>query len=89
MKAERFDKASRRHTYIAILGIIVLTFLVLISITGATQNSGTWINKGVNLAKLGKSDAAIKACDKVIKINSHNSYVWYNKGLEQERSCFK
>jgi tetratricopeptide (TPR) repeat protein len=84
MKTTRFDKASRRHTYIATLGIIVLTFLVLISIAGATQNSGTWINKGVNLVKLGNSDEAIKACDKAIKINSHNSYVWYNKGLEQE-----
>ena len=89
MKTTRFDKASRRHTYIATLGIIVLTFLVLISIAGATQNSGTWINKGVNLVKLGNSDEAIKACDKAIKINSHNSYVWYNKGLEQERRCFK
>ena len=72
---------------IALVSIAIA--LVLVSIAGATQDSGTWINKGVNLAKLGKSDAAIKACDKAIKVNSHNSYVWYNKGLEQERSCFK
>jgi len=79
MKTTRFDKASRRHTYIATLGIIVLTFLVLISIAGATQNSGTWINKGVNLVKLGNSDEAIKAYDKLIELNPNDSGAWNKK----------
>ena len=40
-----------------------------------------WNNKGVALAKLNKSDEAIKAYDKAIEINPHNSNAWNNKGV--------
>jgi|GEM_PF-4658130 Flp pilus assembly protein TadD len=62
--------------------------LVLVSIAGATQDTGTWINKGVNIAKLGKFDDAITACNKAIQTRPHDSCSWYKKGLEQERGCF-
>lgn len=71
---------------IALLSITIA--LVLISITGATQDSSSWINKGLNIAKLGKFDDAITACDKAIQIKTHDSCAWYKKGLEQERRCF-
>jgi lipoprotein NlpI len=68
--------------------VSIATALMLISIAGATQDSGTWINKGVNITKLGKFDDTITACDKVIQIKPHYSCAWYNKGLEQEKCCF-
>jgi hypothetical protein len=71
---------------IALVSIIIA--LVLVSIASATQDSGTWINKGVNIAKLSKFDEALRACDKAIQIKPHDSCAWYNKGLEQERCCF-
>jgi len=71
---------------IALVSIAIA--LVLVSIADATQDSGTWINKGVNIAKLGKFNDAITACDKAIQVKPHDSCAWYNKGLEQERSCF-
>ena len=37
--------------------------------------------KDIALVKLGKSDEAIKAYDKAIEINPHNSDAWYNKGI--------
>ena len=71
---------------IALVSIAIA--LVLVSIAGATQDSGTWINKGVNIAKLGKFDDAITACDKAIQIKPHDSCALYNKSLAQERGCF-
>ena len=41
------EKASRRHTFIAVLGSTVLAFLMLVSIAGATQNSINWFDKGL------------------------------------------
>ena len=71
---------------IALLSIIIA--LVLVSIAGATQDSGSWINKGVNIAKLSKFDDAITSCDKATQIKPHDSCAWYNKSLAQERGCF-
>ena len=71
---------------IALVSITIA--LVLVSTAGATQYSGTWINKGVNIAKLSKFDDAITACDKTTQIKPHDSCAWYNKGLEQKRGCF-
>jgi hypothetical protein len=74
---------------LCLIALVSITItLVLVSIAGATQYSGTWINKGVNIAKLSKFDDAITACDKAIQIKPHDSCAWYNKGLEQERGCF-
>jgi hypothetical protein len=56
MERETYDNASRRHTFIVVLVIDVLAFLVLISIAGATRNSIAWYNKAVNLNKLKKID---------------------------------
>ena len=39
-----------------------------------------WNNKGDALTKLNKSDEAIKAFDKAIEINPHDSDAWNNKG---------
>jgi Flp pilus assembly protein TadD len=58
----------------------VLAFLVLISIASATQDSDNWNNQGIGLAKSGKSDEAIKAFGKAIKINPQSSLAWNNKG---------
>ena len=40
-----------------------------------------WNNKGNALTNLNKSDEAIKAYDKAIEINPHNSDAWNDKGL--------
>src|SRR5208283_252017 len=80
MKRMLYNTASRRHTFIAILGITVLFFSLLVSITGATQNSAAWDNKGIALCKLGKFDEAITAYDKAIEVDPQNSGAWYNKG---------
>jgi len=55
-------------------------FLLLVSITGAKQDSDGWFNKGNALSDLNKSDEAIKAYDKAIEINPQNSIAWNNKG---------
>jgi hypothetical protein len=41
-----------------------------------------WSKKG---AALTKCDKAMKAYDKVIEINSQDSYTWYKKGLYLNR----
>jgi quinol-cytochrome oxidoreductase complex cytochrome b subunit len=46
MKRITYNTASRRHTFIAVLGITVLAFLMLMSIAGAKQGSDAWFNKG-------------------------------------------
>ena len=46
MKKAGYDTVSRRHTFIAFLGITVLMFLILVCIAGATQDSdASWNNK--------------------------------------------
>jgi hypothetical protein len=49
MKKVIYDKASRRYTFIAFLEIIVLAFLILVSIAGATQKSSLFDYKGDSL----------------------------------------
>ena len=63
-----------------VLGITVLSFLFLVSFAGATQNSISWNNQGIDLANSGKYNEAIKAFDKAIEIKPHDSKFWNNKG---------
>ena len=81
MKRMAYNTASRRHTFIAILGIIMLAFLVLISITGATQladasNSGS--NNYNDLNKVYEKD--MQTQDKALQINPLDEYAWSLKG---------
>ena len=71
MKKATYDKASQSHTIITALGITVLTFFILVSIAGATQDPMVWNYKGNVL-----SDQNNKA----IEINPQNSIDWYSKG---------
>ena len=71
MKKATYDKASQSHTIITALGITVLTFFILVSIAGATQDPMVWKYKGSVL-----SDQNNKA----IEINPQNSIDWYSKG---------
>jgi tetratricopeptide (TPR) repeat protein len=115
MKRLKYDTASRRHTFIAVLGITVLAFLVLISNAGAMQladipnsgsngvsdynkglenniktqdralqidpqNSTAWNIKGIDLFDLKRYDEAIMAYEQAIKINPHDAFSWALKG---------
>ena len=79
MKKTKYDTVRRRHTLVTFLGIAVLTFLILVSIAGATQDSDVWIAKGNAIADLGKYDEAIKAYDKLIELNPNDSGAWNKK----------
>ncbi len=46
MKKAGYDTASRRYSFIAVLGITVLVFLLLVSIACATRDSDALYNKG-------------------------------------------
>jgi quinol-cytochrome oxidoreductase complex cytochrome b subunit len=60
MKSEISDNVSRRRTFIAVLGITAVVFIILVSIVGATQDSTGWIHRGTALCQLGKFDEANK-----------------------------
>jgi tetratricopeptide (TPR) repeat protein len=72
MKAKRYDNASRRYAFVAVVGIAIIAFLVLISIVSATQNSVYWFDKVL--------ENEIKASEKAIEINPQNSTAWSEKG---------
>ena len=74
-----YNKVSRRHTIIKALAITMLTFLILVSIADATQDSDAWVNKGNALFDLYKFDEAIKAYDKAIEINPQNINALQNR----------
>jgi tetratricopeptide (TPR) repeat protein len=57
----------------------MLTFLILVSIADATQDSDAWVNKGNALFDLYKFDEAIKAYDKAIEINPQNINALQNR----------
>jgi tetratricopeptide (TPR) repeat protein len=63
---------NRRHTFITVLGITVLAFLVLISVASATPNSTNWFDKGL--------ENEIKASEKAIELNPQNTDAWRLKG---------
>ena len=71
MKKVTYDKVSRRHTIITILGITVLVFLILVSIAGATQDSMIRNNKGNVQTDLNKIDEAINAYGKTMAQESN------------------
>jgi hypothetical protein len=66
MKRMTYNTASRRHTFITVLGFTVLTFLILVSIASATQDSDAWVSKGIAFDNLNKYNEAITAYDKAI-----------------------
>ena len=75
-------KASRRHTFIAVLGITVLAFLILMSFAGAKQLVDTSSSGVDSLKNVYEKD--IKTQDEALRINPHNSTVWIDKGLALE-----
>jgi tetratricopeptide (TPR) repeat protein len=80
---ERLKKESRMHTFITVLGITVLAFLMLVSIVGATQsadaqNSGS--NNYNDLNKVYEKD--IKTQDEALRINPLDSDAWKSKGQD-------
>ena len=80
MKILTYNKASRKHTIIMVLGITTLVLLMLVSIASAVQSTNVWVHKGSELMSSEKYNEAIKAYDKAIEINPHYSYAWNNKG---------
>jgi tetratricopeptide (TPR) repeat protein len=78
-----YNKASRRHIFIAVLEIAVLVFLVLISIAGAEQLAGA-PNYGSNTVdKLDKAhEEDIQTQDKALQRNPLDSDAWRIKGLD-------
>ena len=73
MKKEPYDNGSQRHTITMALGITVLVFLMLVSISGLC-----FIFRYSKLRKqqwfyFNKSDEALKAYDKAIEINPQNT----------------
>ena len=81
MNETKFDKASKKHMIIAVLGITAVALLMLVNIASAAQSSDAWLKKGIALEILKKHDEAIKACDKAIEVNPQNSNAWNNKGF--------
>ncbi len=80
MKKETYDNGSQRHTITMALGITVLVFLMLVSISGCVSFSGIPNSGSNNGSILNKSDEALKAYDKAIEINPQNTDSWNNKG---------
>ncbi len=66
MKKASWDTASRRHTFITVLEITVLDFLVLISATSATQSADVPNSGGNYLEK------DIQKQDEKLRINPHD-----------------
>jgi len=66
-------KASRRHVFITVLGIMLLSLLILASLAYAAQYSTGWCNRGNILCKVGKFNEAIAIYDKAIAINPQDS----------------
>ena len=61
--------------------ILILTIESAAATSDNQQDSVDWFNKGLNLDHLNKSYEAIKAYDKAIEIDPHNSLAWNNKGF--------
>ena len=92
MKKAINDKASRSPTLIKALGITLLAFFFLVSITGAIPladilNSGSNNVSNLNKSnetikaydKANNSDEALKELDKAIEINPQDSNAWIYK----------
>ncbi len=80
MKKETYGKGSQRHIITMALGITVLVFLMLVSISGCVSFSGIPYSGSNNVSSLNKSDEALKVYDKAIEINPQNTDAWNNKG---------
>jgi 5'-nucleotidase len=80
MKKETINKASNRYTIIKISGITVLIFLMIVSIAGGLPSKNIPNCNTNNGSNLNKSNDAINAYYKVIKIFPQNPEVWNKKG---------
>ena len=85
MNEDKCAKASTNQIITMALGITALVLLMLVSITGAAQSTNIWFHKGSELISSEKYNEAIKAYDKAIEINPHDSLAWYNKGLALDK----
>jgi|GEM_PF-2752163 superkiller protein 3 len=74
MKAKRYYSASRRHAFVAVLGIAFRAFLVLISIASATQSVNS-TNSGGNYLEKG-----IKTQEEALQRNPQDENAWVHKG---------
>jgi hypothetical protein len=78
MNEAKCDKASRMYTCIAVLGIAVLVFLILVSIASAVQSSNA-PNSGGDFAK-NFLENKLKTQDEALQINPQNENAWITKG---------
>jgi len=75
MNEAKCDKASRKRIIITVLGITTLALLILVGIAGAAQSKNVWLHKGSELMSSEKYNESIKAYDKAIENNPHDSEV--------------
>jgi tetratricopeptide (TPR) repeat protein len=78
MNEAKYDKANRMYTFIAVLGITVLIFLILVSIASAEQSSNA-PNSGSDFAK-NFLENELKTQDEALQINPQNENAWVAKG---------
>src|SRR5208283_782364 len=78
MKKVISDKTSQRHTYVRVLGIAVLAFLILVSIASAAQFSNV-PNSGGDFAK-NFLENKLKNQDEALQINPQDENAWVTKG---------
>jgi tetratricopeptide (TPR) repeat protein len=86
MKKVTYDKASRKHTIIPVLGITTLMLVMTASIAGCflgfgeKQDPNVLKDRGDNLFEKGQYDEALKAYDEATNIQPSDSYAWSKKG---------
>ena len=78
MKKVLCDKASRKHTYIMVLSITMVVFLILVNIASVASSEDIKNSGSNNAFNFNKFDKAISAYDKAIEINLQNSPTLYN-----------
>ena len=81
VKKAKCDEVNGWYTFVKVLGITAVVFLLLVSIADSVPFVGNPNSSRNNVSILNKYDEAIKAYDKEIEINPQNSSAWNNKGL--------
>ena len=75
MKKARYDTTSRKYTFIVVLGITMLVFLVLINIADALENVHSF-----NRALKDADEKQLKEQDAILRNNPYDSEAWKTKG---------